>query len=422
MRAPLAAAALLAALCVAARAASLPSSLDEAAAAFRAGEGRKALELLAAAREGLKTPEQRERAALLYADLKDYAPAKALMTGLIRESPEEPRLRLHLAAIVARDGDRAATLAALADARRLRPDATLRQQMAFLHQDFKDYAPARELLDGLIAERPRDLSVRLDRADLAARTGDLSAGLEQLAAAEKLAPDPAERRRMAALRRDLRDLDGAREMMAALVAEFPGDASLRLDLAALRAGGGDRAGAFEALAAARERSEDPDLRRRAAALYQELGADEEARAVLAELVRAAPRGATPLLELAEFEVRRGGRAAALEALAAARGLAPDYQERQRMARLYAEADDGKTARRLIDALIAEQPGDPQLRLSGAEIAAGAGDAASARRFLAEARERLPDPDDLRRMATLHERLGDHGEARALLEEAREKSR
>ncbi|MBI2787782.1 MAG: hypothetical protein HYX59_03785, partial [Elusimicrobia bacterium] len=304
----LVAAALAAALCAAAPAGAPPPSLDEAAAAFKAGERRKALELLAAARPREGGAERRERAALLYADLKDYAAAESMMNDLIRESPDEPRLRLYLATIVARAGDRAATLRALAEARSRGPTALDRQRMAFLHQDFKDYGPARELLDGLIAESPRDLSVRLDRASLAAQSGERDAGLRHLAAARKLSPGPEERRRMAGIYRDLRELAPARELLDGLIKDSPADGRLRFEAAALAERAGDRAAALAAMAEALRAGLDLDGRRRAALFYQGLGENGEARAVLQGLVADAPRAPGPRIELAEFEARRGSRA------------------------------------------------------------------------------------------------------------------
>lgn len=413
--------ALAAALCAAAPA-SPPPSLDEAAAAFRAGERKKALELLAAARPREGGAERRERAALLYADLKDYAAAESMMNDLIRESPDEPRLRLYLATIVARAGDRAATLRALAEARGRGPTALDRQRMAFLHQDFKDYGPARELLDGLIAESPRDLSVRLDRASLAAQSGEPDAGLRHLAAARKLKPGPEERRRMAGIYRDLRELAPARELLEGLIKDAPGDGRLRFEAAALAERAGDRAAALAAMAEALRAGLDLDGRRRAALFYQGLGENGEARAVLQGLVKDAPRAPGPRVELAEFEARRGSRAAALEALAEAARLEPDLQERQHMSLVYEELEDFKTARRMIDALIAEQPEDPQLRLNRAYFAADAGDRAGALAFLDETLARAPDPDDRRRIATLYERLGEHARARAALDDGAKKSR
>ena len=84
-----------------------------------------------------------------------------------------------------------------------------------------------------------------------------------------------------------------------------------------------------------------------------------------------------------------------------------------MTLIYEELKEYKTARAMIDALIAEQPRDPQLRLNRAYFAADAGDAAGALRFLAETLERSPDPDDRRRIATLYGRLGKDEKARAI---------
>lgn len=373
-----------------------------------------------AARDG--DAERRENEALLHAERKDYAAAESAMRALIRENPEEPRLRLHLASILARAGDRGATLAALDEARRRGPGAQDRQRMAFLHQDFKDYAPARELLDGLIAERPADLSVRLDRASLAAQSGDVAGARAQLAAASRLSPGPEERLRMSRLHRDLRDFHRARELLDGLIKESPGDPRLRLDLASLAARMGDRPAALEALKAAAGRGADADVRRRAAALYEELAEYGRARALLEVLAANAPRDASARLALAALDTRLGAREPALASLAAVRALEPDLQERQRMSLLYQDLKDYEKARALADELVAEQPEDPQLRLNRAYFAADAGDRDSALAFLDEALARAPDPDDRRRISTLYRRLGEHAAAREVLEASGEKSR
>lgn len=93
-----------------------------------------------------------------------------------------------------------------------------------------------------------------------------------------------------------------------------------------------------------------------------------------------------------------------------------------MSLVYEELEDFKTARRMIDALISEQPEDPQLRLNRAYFAADAGDRAGALAFLDETLSRAPDPDDRRRVATLYERLGEHARARAALDDGPKKSR
>jgi len=93
-----------------------------------------------------------------------------------------------------------------------------------------------------------------------------------------------------------------------------------------------------------------------------------------------------------------------------------------MALLYEDLKEYKTARRMIDALIAEQPRDPQLRLDRAFFAADAGDRAAALAYLEETLERAPDPDDRRRMAQLYDRLDEHGTARARFDELDKKTR
>lgn len=421
MRRLLAAAVLLAALCSDGRADPSFPALEDAAAAWRSGDIKKAASLLSRARRQAKSAAQRQHVALLYAELKDYGTAGSMMSALIRESPDDPVLRLYLATIVARAGDRGATLAALAEARERRPGAKDRQRMAFLHQDLKDYAPARELLDELVAERPSDLSVRLDRASLAAQSGDVEGARAHLAAASGLSPGPEERRRMAGLHRDLREHGRARDLLDGLIKESPGDPRPRLELASLALGAGDRPAALDALKAA-EGASDPGTRRRVAALYREAEEFGKARAMLADLAADAPRDPDARLELAALDARLGARESALESLAAVRALEPDLQQRQRMSLLYQDLKEFKTARRLADALVAEQPQDPQLRLNRAYFAADVGDKKSALTFLEETRARAPDPDDRRRMATLYGRLGEHAAAREILEAPAEKSR
>lgn len=415
-------AALLLSLCGAAAAAPSSPVLDQAAAALKAGDRKQALKLLAKSRKGPASNEQRETEALLYAELEDYAVARSLMEALVLKSPEDARLRLYLATIIARAGDRGSTLVALGEARRLKPNAEDRQRMAFLYQDFKDYEPARELLDELIAELPGNMSVRLDRVSLAAQSGDIQGGLAHLAAASALNPGHDERRRMATLARDLGDFTQARALLDGLIAESPGDGRLHFDRAFLTARSGDRAATLKALAEAREHAEEVGLRRRIAALYQELKEYGEARALLESVVASVPREAGARIELASLDALRGERDAALKSLAAARGLKPGLQERQRMALLYADLQEPRAARRMIDDLIAEVPQDPQLRLDRAYMAAYTGDRAGALAFLAETLAHAPDPDDRRRMATLYERLGAQAEARAAQEAFDQKSR
>lgn len=421
MRRLLPAALLLAALWSSGRADPSFPALDAAAAAWRSGESKKALSLLSNARRQAKTAGQRQHVALLYAELKDYRTARSMMAALIRESPDDPVPRLYLATIVARAGDRGATLAALAEARARGPGAQDRQRMAFLHQDLKDYGPARELLDELVAERPADLSVRLDRASLAAQSGDGARARAHLAAASALSPGPEERRRMAGLHRDLRDYGRARELLDGLIKENPGDPRLRLELASLSARQGDRPAALEALKAASSAG-DREASRRAAGLYRELEEFGEARALLQRLTAEAPRDADARLELATLDARLGAREAALASLAAVRALEPDLQQRQRMSLIYHDLKEFKTARRLADELVAEQPQDPQLRLNRAYFAAETGDKKAALAFLEETGARAPDPDDRRRMATLYARLGEHAAAREILDDPTKISR
>jgi tetratricopeptide (TPR) repeat protein len=191
---------------------------DAAAAA-----GRRAARLphLAAVAERLKEYEG-DRAR--YPTVKAFSPRIEAFAAM----------RLEQAAAAARAGERGPALALLAEARAQNPDAATQRLMVALYQDLKDDASARTVLAALAAASPRDARLRVDLAALAARAGDRGAALSALGEAEKLTPESGERLRMALLRQDLKDFDGALSLLDALVREQPKDAALRGDLGLCR--------------------------------------------------------------------------------------------------------------------------------------------------------------------------------------------
>ncbi len=415
MNRPLVRAAFLLALAARPAFAVLPSpSVERADAAVKAGRRDEAFKLLKEARKLPQNEEDRERIALLYQGLKDFTVSEALLGDLIKEHPEEPRLRLYLACVIAMAGDRESSLMTLAEAAKLKPDAVTRQRMAFLHQDLKDYPPARALLDGLIQEAPRDLSVRLDRASLAAQSGEKSEALKQLAAAAELNPGPDDKRRMAAMYRDIKEFAKAK----VLLEKVPEDAHALYDRATLAERAGRREEAIVALAAALKLSPPLDDRRRIAALYLDLGAYDEDAALVDSLVKEAPEDPSVRLDRAALEVKRGDRTAALAAIAEGLARTPDLQDRQRAALLSEDIKEYKQAREILDGLLKEEPRDPQLHIDLALFASDTGDRKTALAALAEARRLKADPDDRRRMSELYERLKSFDEAKAVLREAK----
>ncbi len=407
MTAALLAAALLAGSLAPARAENPSPAVRRAMDAGDAGDAQGARAAIAEALKEKPSLEDRQRLASVHQKLKDWKRAEAALRELVKESPERPGLRTHLACVLALKGDRAAALAELGRAAALKPGATERQRIAFLHADLKDWAPARGLLDALIAEKPEDASLRLDRAAVLLRTGPRALGLEDLAVAAR-SKAPEERLRAARLLGDFGELERARTTLSALADASPRDPAPLLASAELSAGAGDEKAARAALEKALAREPDDDALRRAAEAYRRLKDYGAAAGVARRAMARAPKAVTPRLELAAAAARAGGRSEALDALTEAAALGPDLQERQRMALLYQDLGERERARALLAALIAEQPGDPQLRLNLAFFEADAGDAKAARAALAKARELALDPDDSKRAAALEERLASAG--------------
>ncbi|UPT74938.1 MAG: tetratricopeptide repeat protein [Elusimicrobiota bacterium] len=377
--------------------------------AAEAGDDAGARAAVEAALKSRQTLEDRQRLAAVWQQLKDWGRAEAALRGLIKEAPKNPGLRLHLACVLALKGDRAETLAELARATALKPDAVDRQRIAFLHADLKDWAPARALLDTLIAEKPGDASLRLDRAAVLARTGPRELGLEDLAAASASSSSD-ERRRAARLYGEFGEAAKAKAALEALAKDAPADPVPLLDLAELSVKAGDRAGARKALEAALKRPPAVGALRRASAAYLELKDHADAVDAAKRAAELAPRSASPRLDLAAALARSGRKGEALAALSAAEAIGPDLQERQRMALLYQDLGESERARGMLEALIAAQPADPQLRLGLAFFEADAGSEKGARAALAAARARALDPDDSARAAALEERLAEKAAA------------
>ncbi|MBI2385557.1 MAG: tetratricopeptide repeat protein [Elusimicrobia bacterium] len=226
--------------------------VDRAAVAAADGDRERALRELAEARALSPALETRKRIAFLYQDLKDDASAVELLHEIQKDSPPSARLEIDRATRAARAGDRETALQRLAEARALNPSFDERRLMVSLHQGLDDPGPARSLLAGLMAAAPRDPGLRIDHADLSARTGDGPAALASLAQARGLDPDPAGRRRMALIHQDLKDYAGALALLEPLAREQPANAALLADLGLCRYLGGGADAAIEDLRAALE--------------------------------------------------------------------------------------------------------------------------------------------------------------------------
>ena len=334
--------------------------LDRAGLAAKAGDRAGALGFLAEARAQDADEAARRRMAELYLELNEFGPAGDLLDALIAGAPDEPRLRIDRALAAARTGDRAAARRGLADAAARRPDPEARRRMALLHLELGDAAPARDLLDRLVKDSPKDPLLHVDRAAVAAAAGDRARALRELALARGLSPGPETRQRIAFLYQDLKDEATALELLRELQKDSPLSARLEIDRAARAAREGDRGAALERLAEARTLGPSFDERRLMASLYQGLDEHAQARSLLDGLMAAAPRDPGLRIDHAALSARTGDRAAAQAALEAARGLGPDAAGRRRMALIHQDLKDHAGALALLEPLAREQPANAAL--------------------------------------------------------------
>jgi tetratricopeptide (TPR) repeat protein len=112
-------------------------------------------------------------------------------------------------------------------------DAEALIRLARSYQDKGEFARALEPLEALIAGSPGDAGLRLDRASAAAHAGQREKALASLADARRLAPDREGRHRMALILQDLKDYQGALDLLGPLADEKP-EASLLADLGLCR--------------------------------------------------------------------------------------------------------------------------------------------------------------------------------------------
>lgn len=388
--------------------------IEQATLAAHAGERAEALALLTEARTHSPDLETGRRIMFLYQDLKEDGLAKVLSDEILKASPGNAGVLLDQAGLAAKAGERAAALAFLAEAAGKHPHEAARRRMAELYLELKEYGPARDLLDGLISAEPHDPRLRVDRALVAARTGDRATALRLLAEAASRRPSPNERRHMSLLHLELKDHAPAKGLLDRLIKESPSDATLRVDRAALAAAAGDRAGALRRLGEARELSPSLDTRHRIALLYHDLDDDEHGRDLLSELLQSFPQNARLRIDRAAHAARGGDRAAALRYLAEARRLNPSLEERRLMVSLHQGLGDHEQALDLLAGLIAAAPKDPGLRIDRASLALRTGDHDGARLALGTALTLNPEPADRRRMALLHQDMKDYAAALSLL--------
>lgn len=217
--------------------------IERAELSFRTGDPRAALASLDEARGLNPSGEEQRLIAELAKNAKelaarklepesagpDRAAAQKIEQAAYIHEARGRDLSLTRAAAAVQAGDRASAMVLLTEARALNPDAAARRRIASLYAELKELPPARALLDELIVSMPGDPALRVDRAALAAASGERAEALAFLADARKLRPGAGDRRRMAYLHQELKDYGPGLSLFDALVKERPADASLRGD-------------------------------------------------------------------------------------------------------------------------------------------------------------------------------------------------
>lgn len=296
--------------------------VDRAIVAARAGDRETGLRLLAEAAALAPPADERRRMSFAYLELDDRPAARRLLDALIQEAPADASLKAERADVAAADGDRAAALRLLDEARALSPDAASRRRIALLYQELDEDERGAGLMAELLAASPKDARLRLDRAARAARAGDRETALAFLAEARRLNPTFEERRLMASLHQGLGDYGPALSLLSGLIGAAPKDAGLRVDRAALALQAGDAAAARRDLASAAALKPDAADRRRMALLRQDLKDYAAALELLEPLARERPADAALLADLGLCRYLAGRAGGAIESLRAAIALDP----------------------------------------------------------------------------------------------------
>lgn len=280
-------------------------------------------------------------------------------------------------------------------------DSSLLRRAAALEDELGDCG-AGALYDAVLKAFPDDSEALVARAAAAARCGDREKALSSVRAA--LASPSMTLAAKAAAARVLLAIGGesALPVLEDLARASTGDAALAMDLADARSRFGTEAGALEAAARARALAgADEKVTRRVAALYARLG-DCEAVSVFEGLVAREPKDLSLLLDHAAAAQRCGAPAAARASVDAALALAGGEREStRRAARILTGLGDARAVR-LLEDLLRENPGDPDLTLDLAEARAAAGGLKAAVESGEKARALSPGSlETARRLASLY---------------------
>lgn len=222
-------------------------------------------------------------------------------------------------------------------------------------------------------------------------------------------PTAAEQGPVEALLKD-KDYRGALELLKPLTARFPKDAGLWIAQAMAAFNAGDRALALSSLAQAEGSDPGPRDLRSIAASYRTMEEPAKALAALKAGTLRLPDEPALRIDEAEAEVKAGDLEAARAALAKAEALKASDADRRRIERIYTDIKEYPRAMDLVRGLLKSAPGDPDLWIDQADIAARTGDRAAALDSVEKASKLSPSYKGSRRAIQILINLGAYDRA------------
>ncbi|MBI3552136.1 MAG: tetratricopeptide repeat protein [Elusimicrobia bacterium] len=303
-------------------------------------------------------PELRRQAALLFARAGESRRALAILEPLTLRQPSDARLWLQLASLSLAAGQRDSALRSLDKAARLADRPALLHESALLFNRAGDGRRAMAILEALSREQPSDPRIWLDLASISLDLGLRDQGARALENSARLASEPDLQRESALLFRKAGNARRALAILQPLARQAPSDARLWLDLAAVSLEIGERDSAMRSLDHAAKLAAEPDILYQSALLFSKAGDRGRALAILRSLARAQPSNATVWVDMASLATSREE---SLRDLAQARKLKTDFDDRRRIALLYQDLRDYRTALGLLERLAQEHREDASLR-------------------------------------------------------------
>lgn len=261
--------------------------LTLAAAAPRSQEDR----IVEALRQTLQADmdeQQRRRFCDLCLRLEDGRAARSLLTQLARRRSRDARVALALATLTVRTGPRSEALKSIERLAALAREPELLCAAARLYWEMGESGRARPLFERFSRLRPESPEGALPLAILAVKAGPRAAALKRVERLEAVARTPDLSFAAATLYRDLHEPGRAQRLLQGIDPSASPDAELPLKLAGLAIDLGLPEEALRRLRPAAAPGAGAGQNLSAALLYERLGRNQEALAILDRLVRSHP--------------------------------------------------------------------------------------------------------------------------------------